>query len=383
VSDLLLREKNITFVDAYGDTVLEAAAEVGNPDIILLYFSSGGIYRSSALFKAVKAALISQDTSIVLLLAMNRPVKMIDRYEASALVIAIREMQLVLVDILLGDQFLPGSVYSRDNMRSPQNGFLVDVTPLNAAIYSGNTELINKLLQVGYRARPRDLEYSKFIKSYESTASLLWSHFPPTNNDPEWTQHLLFDNVRLNRTQRVHECIACIDGLDYYIDSRTPLQEAVENGFTNTMALLIDAGADINAPPASFRGATALQLAAIKGSMNIARSLLDRGADVNAPPAKLKGRTALEGASEYGKLDMVQLLLGKGVKVDGAMRIHYIRAVAYAKKQGHLALAKLLKEFGGWIDRDQEICNREDLLLEEGYFVFDGETQDWNFKYFM
>ena len=81
------------------------------------------------------------------------------------------------------------------------------------------------------------------------------------------------------------------------------------------------------------------------GSINIARLLLERGADVNAPPAKFDGRTALEGASENGRLDVTQLLLENGVRLDGAMRIHYIRAVAYASREGHVALATLLKKF--------------------------------------
>ncbi|KAI1359795.1 hypothetical protein F5Y08DRAFT_318798 [Xylaria arbuscula] len=54
VSNLLSRENNITS----SDTILEAAAEVGNRGIILLYFSLGGKYQSLALLRAVKASII-------------------------------------------------------------------------------------------------------------------------------------------------------------------------------------------------------------------------------------------------------------------------------------------------------------------------------------
>ncbi|KAI0452155.1 ankyrin repeat-containing domain protein [Xylaria acuta] len=368
VSDLLLREKNITFTDVYGDTVLEAAVEVGNRDIISLYFSSGGKYRSSALLKAVKAALISQDDSIVLLLAMNRPIKIIDAYEASALVIAIREKQPALVIVLLGEQFLPGSVrsfycrvqFDRGHFSNNSVGYESrgGMTPLYAAFASGDTDITKKILQVGYRARAKDLKYYSAYENDKFAVSLFWSHFPLTNDDLEWTRHLLFYNVRLNMSQRVRECIACLDGLEYYVESRTPLQEAVVLGNSSLVALIIDESADINAPAAPDKGATALQLAAIRGSMNIARSLLERGGDVNAPPAKHRGRTALEGASEHGKLDMVRFLL----------------------ERGHFALAKPPQEFGGWTDRDQEVYDREAILEDEGYFIFDEKTRDWHFR---
>ncbi|KAJ2993220.1 hypothetical protein NUW58_g1909 [Xylaria curta] len=393
LSDLLLRDKkNITFTNAYGDTVLKAAAEVGNRDIISLYFSSGGKYESAALLKAVQAASISRDYSIVSLLATNRPFRIIDRYEASALIIAIRQKQLDLVHVLLEDQFIPSSMpsfyteadfglgqFPEENYDTYKDTRREGITPLYAAFASGDISLTKKMLQVGYQARPRDLECCSY-SSDQSTASQFLSQFSPISDDQDWTRCLLFLNIHLNMTQRVQECITCIDNLNYYVGSRTPLQDAVSRGDTNLIFLLIDSGADINAPAAANLGATALQIAAINGFISIARSLLERGGNVNAPPARYGGRTALEGASEHGNLDIVQLLLERGAKLDGVMRIHYIRAVAYAKHEGHFALAKLLKEFGGWTDRDQEIFNRKNILDDRAYRFFDENTQDWRFR---
>ncbi|KAI1428430.1 ankyrin repeat-containing domain protein [Xylaria sp. FL1777] len=392
LSDLLLRDKNITFTSANNDNVLDAAVEVGNRDIISLYFSSGGKYRSITLWNAVQTALISQDYSIVSLLATNRPFGLIDRNEASALVRAIRERQLGLVYILLRDQFIPHSTPSFPYRKISDKGEIPDqfssylsITPLYAAFAFGDTNLTKKLLQVGYRARPRDLKCYSLYGGNLATASLFLSQFSPSDDNQEWTRCLLFESVHLNMAQKVRECIACIDSLNYYARTMyrrrvTPLQAAVSLGNTNLTFLLIDSGADINTPAAPEFGATALQMAAIHGFISIARLLLERGGDVNAPPAKFSGRTALEGASEHGHLDLVKLLLERGAELDGAMRIHYIRAIAYAKREGHFALAKLLKEFGGWTDRDEEVCHRKDILENQGYFFFDEKSQDWHFR---
>ncbi|KAI0444156.1 ankyrin repeat-containing domain protein [Xylaria telfairii] len=392
IAGILSRGVDIGFVDPYGDSVLEAAIETQNHNIIALYFSHGGKYRSSALLTAVKTALVSQDNSTVLLLATHRPVKMIDRYESSALVIAVRQKCFALITALLGAKFLPGSIYSFYNIFAFQHGVFprdygfvhppsLPLTPLRAAFVQGDMEIIEKFLKAGYIARPRDL---KPVGVYEEISrqvtNRLLLYFPPSNKDPQWTRHLLFRCIHFDDAQRVRECIACIDSLEFYIDSSTPLQKAVESGNMSLVALLINSGADVDAPAAPVWGASALQLAAILGHLTIARLLLEHGANVNAPPAKWKGRSALEGASEHGNLDMVQLLLENGVTLDGSMRIHYIRAVAYARHQGNLALGRLLRSFGGWTDRDQELSDREAILRDDGYFSFDGESQDWQFR---
>ncbi|KAI1359794.1 ankyrin repeat-containing domain protein [Xylaria arbuscula] len=355
---------------------------------------------------------------------MSRPIQTIDKYEASALVIAVREKRLQLINTLLGERFIPSSIRSiwdRDEFDSGE--FPIDktvfgylITPIYAVIASGDAELANRILDAGYQALPSDLSCLEYED--EHILSQFWLHFPPSKDSSQWTRHLLHTTIMYNMIQRSQECILHIDNFDYSIGyetplqlavrlgntslvdllikakadvnaiaskrsgNKTPLQIAVELGNTSLVDALIKAGADVNAPALGGLGngsATALQLAAIKGNMEVARSLLEYGGDVNGLPARIHGRTALEGASEHGKLDMVQLLLENGASLDGAMRIHYIRAVAYARKEGHYAVATLLKEFGPWTNKDQEVYNREDILNDQGYFLFDTETQDWHF----
>lgn len=130
------------------------------------------------------------------------------------------------------------------------------------------------------------------------------------------------------------------DGSQY-----SPLQAAAEIGSLDLVKRLLNAGADVNAPPAEDSGATALQVAAMYGFIGIACLLLEKGAEVNAPPAKKEGRTALEGAAEHGRIDMLQLLLNCGAKVKSSGEVQFNRSLSFARRQGHHAAARLLQAF--------------------------------------
>jgi ankyrin repeat protein len=122
---------------------------------------------------------------------------------------------------------------------------------------------------------------------------------------------------------------------------------ASRDGSKEMVELLLEHGADVNAPPARMYGATSLQFAAIKGLLGIAYLLLENGADVNAPPAEVDGRTALEGAVEHGRIDMVQLLLNAGANISQDGQSQYENAVRRASENGHHAVRRLLESYHG------------------------------------
>lgn len=128
---------------------------------------------------------------------------------------------------------------------------------------------------------------------------------------------------------------------------KTPIQSAssTENANMGLIEVLLEAGANINAPAAFKCGLTALQGAAICGHLNIALRFLELGADVNAAPAVIDGRTALDGAAEHGRLDMVQLLLKAGAEGDPSAENRFDRAVELARENGHFAVARLLESY--------------------------------------
>lgn len=199
----------------------------------------------------------------------------------------------------------------------------------------------------------------------------------------------------------VNACFRCRHPFDSQIHYWTPLQAAAEKHEEETVALLLQEGADVNAPakgklgrtalqascqyfshsrssqeqlramrtvrllldhgahvnsaPARRGGMTALQAVAVNGSIELAISLLFRNppADVNAPSAqKIQssdggvswGRTALDFAAEYGRMDMVKLLLNANALSQHRGETGYDGAIEIAQLNGHLAVAGLIRE---------------------------------------
>jgi ankyrin repeat protein len=140
--------------------------------------------------------------------------------------------------------------------------------------------------------------------------------------------------------------INAADGGPYY--SRTALQAAAgaSRGDLEVVQMLLDAGANVNAPAAHRFGITALQGAASRGYIAIVFMLLKARADINAPGASYEGRTALEAAAEHGRLDVVQLLLNSNDSGISSEIRGYENSIVLAKKNGHLTVAKLLEDSG-------------------------------------
>ncbi|KAK4169786.1 hypothetical protein QBC43DRAFT_351939 [Cladorrhinum sp. PSN259] len=156
------------------------------------------------------------------------------------------------------------------------------------------------------------------------------------------------------------------------IDGPTVLQVAAYWESFPVISLLIEHGADVNAPPSNDAdetgAATALQYAAINGHLQMAELLLKHGADVNAPAANYNGRTALEGAAENGRLEMVRFLFTIEPKLEfrGVYRINFLRAVKLASDKGHKEVAEFLKLHGGWSESDERETDVNPQIVNAG-----------------
>ena len=115
----------------------------------------------------------------------------------------------------------------------------------------------------------------------------------------------------------------------------TALYEAAENGHSEVVRLLLEAGAKIEPSPLGrlFMQRTALHVAAAKGHFDVVRLLLEEGAEKDAGDSEWR-RTALHVAAQNGHSNVVKLLLMAGVDKDVANEYAYT-ALHLAAREGH------------------------------------------------
>ncbi|GJC91021.1 hypothetical protein ColLi_13859 [Colletotrichum liriopes] len=114
----------------------------------------------------------------------------------------------------------------------------------------------------------------------------------------------------------------------------------------------------------------------MRGYFGLVRRLLELHADPDAPAVGRVGRTALEGAAENGKLDVVQLLLNSGVQTVGSGRRQYVRAIRFASREGHHAVARLIKSHRLWEEADQKLIDDKGILKYEEVILKDNGNYD-------
>ena len=83
---------------------------------------------------------------------------------------------------------------------------------------------------------------------------------------------------------------------------------------TETLAALVEAGADVNARTDGDTGETPLHWAASTDDVALIDALLDAGADIEAPGAVIGGGTALDDAWAFGQWDAARRLVERGAR---------------------------------------------------------------------
>jgi ankyrin repeat protein len=150
---------------------------------------------------------------------------------------------------------------------------------------------------------------------------------------------------------------------------RTALQSACLLGSRSSLTLvqyLIDRGADVNAPAGFQNGMTALQAAAMAGQIDVAKMLIENGAQLDLPPAIENGNLPLDGAARAGRLDMVQYLLNLGAVSQEPGATRYDGAIKLAEREGHYAIADLMREHAARVEEQARWANSlDDAALED------------------
>ena len=130
----------------------------------------------------------------------------------------------------------------------------------------------------------------------------------------------------------------------------TPLQAAVSGSDAALVKILLDAGAHVNE---ERYGDTLLQMAAALGNAEVVGILVEHGADINAPAVDEEGITALQAAARADNFGLVQILLNSGSHINAAASHSGGRtALQAAAENGNIVLAKFLIEAGADVNAD-------------------------------
>ena len=99
----------------------------------------------------------------------------------------------------------------------------------------------------------------------------------------------------------------------------TPLMEAASGGYVEVGRVLLDYGADVNAPPVPSSRDTALTIASDKGHVEFVELLLKRGAQADVK--NKKGNSPLWLAANGGHLEVVELLFKAKADIDSQVNL--------------------------------------------------------------
>jgi quinoprotein dehydrogenase-associated probable ABC transporter substrate-binding protein len=217
---------------------------------------------------------------------------------------------------------------------------------LNNAIVADDVDRVGYLLTHGAHANSQDGDgYTPLISAIRSgfvgVATYLAEHGADANltDRSGWTPLMWAtwgDNPVLLNMLLGHR--AKLDATDR--EGLTPLGIAAQNGKAKATRVLLDAGAEVNAPVAKG-GYTPLMLASISGSSEVAAALIEHGAKVNV--ANPGGVTALMIAAAGNRSTIAGLLLRSGADVT-ARSEDGRTALSIAQANSSDAVIKVLEE---------------------------------------
>jgi quinoprotein dehydrogenase-associated probable ABC transporter substrate-binding protein len=217
---------------------------------------------------------------------------------------------------------------------------------LNNAIVANDVDRVGYLLSHKAQANSHDGDgYTPLISAIRSDFLAVATYLVEHHADPNLTDHsgwtpLMWatwgDDPALVSMLLAHG--AKIDSTDN--DGLTPIGIAAQNGKVKASTVLLNAGADVNAPVAKG-GYTPLMLASISGSSELAASLIEHGAKVNA--ANPGGVTALMIAAAGNRSTIAGLLIRSGADVN-ARAEDGRTALSIAQDNNSDAVVKILQQ---------------------------------------
>ncbi|KAJ9272330.1 hypothetical protein DTO212C5_1515 [Paecilomyces variotii] len=354
-----------------GRTALQAATEYGNKSVVKLLLTSGAQIKAErateAGISAVEAAVRRCDLEILQLFLDKEP------------------------DIISSDPIAKSRV-----VMLALESWNCDVPFLELLLKAGAAvERIppspseRSVLQVAVEECKYNYRVVKFLLSAGATVNHRWETNSPLSVTALQAAvekcNSSLDKENIDVVRLLLENGADINAPAAKNGGKTALQMAVSEGHLAMTRLLVHHGANVNGLPSPQQGRTALQEAASSGFVQLTEFLLAHGADVNAPAAHFGGVTALQGAAHRGNVRIVMRLIQAGVYVieqgrnaiEGAAKngrldtlyllLYYhpyteefetmkIRAAELALENGHLAIGRFLLAYRGRGDLPQFRC---------------------------
>ncbi len=396
-----------------GHTLLHCAAKNGFIDIVKLLIVIRGVnqeIRDNEFWTPLHwAAWNGHEQVVKLLLSAEANPDPQDNYRNSPLCMATRYGHNSVAKLLI------------------ENSAFIEVldksqgTPLHSAAYNNQTIIAKLLLDAGANAdaknddnkTPLDIAcrygHIDLVELLEQYASNREKGIKPTKSkvlsQKDFNQ-LLLHAAQVGNVSKAQELLEYGADIETQDDHKyTPLLLASENGRSEIVKLLIDAGANKEAQmPANYRsnhskysslhfaaknGHThtaqilikagvnietqaskdyrALHLACQNGHTEIVELLLNEGADQEAriKDGGYRGYyTPLHFACSYGRYNVVKLLIQKRANIEAQTKGKQLTPLHLAAKRGHMTVAKLLLENGA--NRDAQ---DEDQLMPIHYAV--------------
>lgn len=348
--------------DSNHDTALTVACSGGHEELVQLLLNRGPDveHRDKKGFTSLMLAATAGHAKIVEILLNNHAEleAQSERTKDTALSLACSSGRYEVVEILL----------ARGANKEHRN--VSDYTPLSLAASGGYVPIIKLLLTHGAEINSRT--GSKLGISPLMLAAM---------NGHTQTVKLLLDmgsdiNAQIETNRNTALTLACFQGrvdvVSLLLDRKanaehraktglTPLMEAASGGFVDVGRVLLDKGADVNAPPVPSSRDTALTIAADKGHCKFVELLLSRGSSFDVK--NKKGNSPLWLACNGGHMEVVNLLIQAGADVDSQDN-RKISCLMAAFRRGHVKVVKLMVRHVTQFPSDQEI-NRFMALVNE------------------
>ncbi|XP_069125262.1 ankyrin repeat and KH domain-containing protein 1-like isoform X1 [Argopecten irradians] len=237
-----------------------------------------------------------------------------------------------------------------------------DYTPLSLAASGGYVNIIKLLLSHGAEINSRTgskLGISPLMlaamNGHTPAVKLLLDMGSDINAQIETNRNTA---LTLACFQGRHEVVSLLVDRKANIEHRaktglTPLMEAASGGYVEVGRVLLDKGADVNAPPVPSSRDTALTIAADKGHYRFVELLLLRGAAVDVK--NKKGNSPLWLACNGGHLDVVQLLVSAKADIDSQDN-RKVTCLMASFRKGHIKVVKWMVKHVNQFPSDQELA---------------------------